>query len=187
SVNHARFDMLSCASSSHLFFFFSSRRRHTRLVSDWSSDVCSSDLRMNSWRLSSVILPVAVSVLMIVRHSSSVSPTSTAKACRWPTNACISSRSLGSEQRSKLEITLAVMSAGVVLPPALVLTGTRLSVRRCQAMNVLIFAQSITSATLRHEVPIGIGDPFLYVETNGRRIVVTSPLEEERLARDAPE
>src|SRR5262249_60773832 len=27
-----------------LIFFFSSRRRHTRLVSDWSSDVCSSDL-----------------------------------------------------------------------------------------------------------------------------------------------
>src|SRR5574341_1740877 len=27
------------------FFFFSSRRRHTRLVGDWSSDVCSSDLR----------------------------------------------------------------------------------------------------------------------------------------------
>src|SRR5438046_6837099 len=26
------------------FCFFSSRRRHTRLVSDWSSDVCSSDL-----------------------------------------------------------------------------------------------------------------------------------------------
>src|SRR5262249_58635941 len=26
------------------FFFLSSRRRHTRLVSDWSSDVCSSDL-----------------------------------------------------------------------------------------------------------------------------------------------
>src|SRR3989339_1173206 len=25
------------------FIFFSSRRRHTRLVSDWSSDVCSSD------------------------------------------------------------------------------------------------------------------------------------------------
>src|SRR5258706_832862 len=27
-----------------IIFFFSSRRRHTRLVSDWSSDVCSSDL-----------------------------------------------------------------------------------------------------------------------------------------------
>src|SRR5438093_1332638 len=33
-----RFVFLVC------FFFFSSRRRHTRLVSDWSSDVCSSDL-----------------------------------------------------------------------------------------------------------------------------------------------
>src|SRR5262249_56575632 len=29
-------------------FFCSSRRRHTRLVSDWSSDVCSSDLRRSS-------------------------------------------------------------------------------------------------------------------------------------------
>src|SRR5437762_11289619 len=29
-------------------FFFSSRRRHTRYIGDWSSDVCSSDLR--TWR-----------------------------------------------------------------------------------------------------------------------------------------
>src|SRR5690606_41178153 len=28
--------------------FFSSRRRHTRFSRDWSSDVCSSDLRMAS-------------------------------------------------------------------------------------------------------------------------------------------
>src|SRR5205814_4295220 len=28
------------------FFFFSSRRRHTRCLSDWSSDVCSSDLTL---------------------------------------------------------------------------------------------------------------------------------------------
>src|SRR6266513_6303484 len=28
-----------------LYFFFSSRRRHTRSKRDWSSDVCSSDLR----------------------------------------------------------------------------------------------------------------------------------------------
>src|SRR5262245_62615858 len=31
-------------SSVILIFFFSSRRRHTRCLSDWSSDVCSSDL-----------------------------------------------------------------------------------------------------------------------------------------------
>src|SRR5256884_6390486 len=30
---------------SHFSFFFSSRRRHTRCSRDWSSDVCSSDLR----------------------------------------------------------------------------------------------------------------------------------------------
>src|SRR2546430_12426040 len=29
------------------FFFFSSRRRHTRFDCDWSSDVCSSDLRQS--------------------------------------------------------------------------------------------------------------------------------------------
>src|SRR3712207_7113873 len=28
-----------------VFFFFSSRRRHTRYWRDWSSDVCSSDLK----------------------------------------------------------------------------------------------------------------------------------------------
>src|SRR5688572_31965164 len=32
------------------FFFFSSRRRHTRFDCDWSSDVCSSDLRVISDR-----------------------------------------------------------------------------------------------------------------------------------------
>src|SRR3712207_4146209 len=31
-----------------MFFFFSSRRRHTRYWRDWSSDVCSSDLRAAS-------------------------------------------------------------------------------------------------------------------------------------------
>src|SRR5438128_5487425 len=31
-----------------VFFFFSSRRRHTRCYRDWSSDVCSSDLRITS-------------------------------------------------------------------------------------------------------------------------------------------
>src|SRR3989440_2788831 len=33
------------------FFFFSSRRRHTRSDRDWSSDVCSSDLRVQQRRV----------------------------------------------------------------------------------------------------------------------------------------
>src|SRR5690606_39545756 len=32
-------------------FFFSSRRRHTRFSRDWSSDVCSSDLRSHGARV----------------------------------------------------------------------------------------------------------------------------------------
>src|SRR5438045_9668985 len=39
---------LWCRSPS-LCFFFSSRRRHTRCLSDWSSDVCSSDLFARGW------------------------------------------------------------------------------------------------------------------------------------------
>src|SRR5438046_161323 len=47
SYRRSSVSLLFCAFSFSLiffFFFFSSRRRHTRLVSDWSSDVCSSDL-----------------------------------------------------------------------------------------------------------------------------------------------
>src|SRR4051794_1627577 len=36
---------MASVSSLIAFFFFSSRRRHTRWTGDWSSDVCSSDLR----------------------------------------------------------------------------------------------------------------------------------------------
>src|SRR5688572_24161658 len=39
-------------------FFFSSRRRHTRFDCDWSSDVCSSDLRYLSRARSVYRLPL---------------------------------------------------------------------------------------------------------------------------------
>src|SRR5438105_12690824 len=40
----------------YIYFFFSSRRRHTRSTRDWSSDVCSSDLRIQfPFQLISVI------------------------------------------------------------------------------------------------------------------------------------
>src|SRR5688500_19484230 len=35
-------------------FFFSSRRRHTRLQGDWSSDVCSSDLLVDEWKIDAI-------------------------------------------------------------------------------------------------------------------------------------
>ena len=54
-------------------------------------------------------------------------------------------------------------------------------------MNILIYGDTVTSAAMRHEVPISIGDPFLYLETDGCRTVLTNALEDERIARDAPE
>src|SRR6266516_7284236 len=40
-----------------IYFFFSSRRRHTRSYGDWSSDVCSSDLRTAPCRATAEVPP----------------------------------------------------------------------------------------------------------------------------------
>ena len=54
-----------------------------------------SEARTNSWRLSSVMWPVRVRKSIAANHSSSVSSTSLAKACRWRASACMSSRRRG--------------------------------------------------------------------------------------------
>jgi len=52
---------------------------------------------------------------------------------------------------------------------------------------VLIHADTIRSATLRHEVPLAILDPFTYIEVDGRRIAVISVLEADRVKEAAPD
>jgi Xaa-Pro aminopeptidase len=47
--------------------------------------------------------------------------------------------------------------------------------------DILIYAATVGSPELRHEVPLAIPDPFLYAERNGSRHVVTSSLELPRL------
>jgi Xaa-Pro aminopeptidase len=47
--------------------------------------------------------------------------------------------------------------------------------------DVLIYADSIRSPELRHEVPVSIGDAFLYAEHDGARHIVVSALETPRL------
>jgi Xaa-Pro aminopeptidase len=54
-------------------------------------------------------------------------------------------------------------------------------------MNLLIWGDTDSSPELRHEVPVDIGDPFLYLESDGRRVVVTNALEEVRIAGAAPD
>ena len=48
--------------------------------------------------------------------------------------------------------------------------------------DVVIYADTFRSPELRHEVPIGIPDPFLYVEKNGTKHVQIGSLEIPRLA-----
>ena len=51
--------------------------------------------------------------------------------------------------------------------------------------DVLIYADTVRSPELRHEIPISITDPFLYLERNGDRHVVIGSLELPR-ARELP-
>jgi Xaa-Pro aminopeptidase len=46
---------------------------------------------------------------------------------------------------------------------------------------VLIYADSIRSADLRHAVPLAVPDPFLYAETNGTRHVFSNSMEAARI------
>jgi len=48
-------------------------------------------------------------------------------------------------------------------------------------MNVLIVGDTNRTPELRHEVPLGIPDPFFYAELDGRRVVVISAMEAMRL------
>ncbi len=53
--------------------------------------------------------------------------------------------------------------------------------------DVLIYADSLRSPEMRHEVPIAIPDPFLYAERGGERHVVASSFELDRIAEVAPD
>jgi Xaa-Pro aminopeptidase len=49
------------------------------------------------------------------------------------------------------------------------------------ARDVLIFADSVVSPEMRHEVPVVIPDPFLYAEKDGKRYTVSTAFEVDRI------
>lgn len=51
---------------------------------------------------------------------------------------------------------------------------------------VLILADSIRSADMRHAVPVAVPDPFLYAEVDGRRVAVVTAFEVPRIAAADP-
>src|SRR5437867_6434984 len=85
-------------------FFFSSRRRHTRSYGDWSSDVCSSDLRSRSssthtsCRCSTPVKPTDSSITSCRRSRASRCATG------WPGTASCRSEEHTSELQSPYDL-----------------------------------------------------------------------------------
>jgi Xaa-Pro aminopeptidase len=50
------------------------------------------------------------------------------------------------------------------------------------ARDVMIFADSVVSPEMRHEVPVLVPDPFLYVEKDGKRYTASTAFEVDRIA-----
>ena len=53
--------------------------------------------------------------------------------------------------------------------------------------DVLIFGDTERSQELRHEIPLLVPDPFLYLEIGGKRLAVVSSMEQPRISDAAPE
>jgi Xaa-Pro aminopeptidase len=54
--------------------------------------------------------------------------------------------------------------------------------------SILIYGDSERSAAMRHELPVAIGDPFLFVQANGAApLILTNVLEHERIGRALPD
>jgi Xaa-Pro aminopeptidase len=52
---------------------------------------------------------------------------------------------------------------------------------------LLLFGDTEHSPALRHEIPISIGDPLMFLELDGRQVILTSELERARIAGELPE
>src|ERR671929_225289 len=53
--------------------------------------------------------------------------------------------------------------------------------------TILLYGDTVRYAAMRHEVPLEIMDPFLFVARDGRGFATTSSLERARIAKALPE
>ena len=53
--------------------------------------------------------------------------------------------------------------------------------------GLLLYGDTVRAPALRHEIPIAIIDPVLFAEVDGRRYVLTSYLERDRIKRTLPD
>jgi Xaa-Pro aminopeptidase len=53
--------------------------------------------------------------------------------------------------------------------------------------SFLLYGDTLRYPAVRHEIPLAIPDPVLFVDRDGERFVLTTPLEAERIGRVLPE
>jgi Xaa-Pro aminopeptidase len=53
--------------------------------------------------------------------------------------------------------------------------------------GLLLAGDTERSAALRHEIPVAIGDPLLFADVDGRRYILTTRLERDRVRRELPD
>src|SRR2546422_1732947 len=99
------------------FFFFSSRRRHTRCSRDWSSDVCSSDLKILERYPSRILEPQVVvnSREQTLSFTATGMPYSTPDGCApWAWASSDLRRSLGAVRQALRRLALTRRSAAAL-------------------------------------------------------------------------
>src|SRR3712207_7249984 len=83
------------------FFFFSSRRRHTRYWRDWSSDVCSSDLKLRKDGLENSQVVIIKRGISQVAQDAGARRSQVLKIVAWPLDRRSEERRVGKECRSR--------------------------------------------------------------------------------------
>src|SRR6266516_7075049 len=138
-----------------LFFFFSSRRRHTRSYGDWSSDVCSSDLRgaLDAGGSTVAVLGSGIDVAHPARNRglferieasgtliSEYPPGAPAEPFRFPA-------------RNRL---IAALSRGVVVVEGAAKSGTRITAEHAVDLGLDVFAVPGPVTSPLAETPLGL-------------------------------
>src|SRR6476661_9243216 len=96
----------------------------------------------------------------------------------WPRWRCASKMSAPAGIRRRASASYRSMSSS-----ALPLASIPVSLDMVPRMaDVLMYADTYRSPELRHEVPIGIPDPFLYAEQDGVKHIAIGAMEIPRLS-----
>src|SRR5258706_4969444 len=162
--------------------FFSSRRRHTRLVSDWSSDVCSSDL----WReaIFWVLMPIALLIWNMLMLWPKVHPEITIPYSIFLTQ-------VRSGNVARIQITGVNITGSLVKPLRWPESDSQSSSPSAPKSNSPPSTPTVSSNQFLTSYPAAIGDPHLLPLLEEHKVFVevvnpATPLSIELLSNWVP-